>query len=194
MTVDPIPVALAVAEVLEGLRIPYVVGGSVASTLYGEPRTTMDVDLAVQLSSSQVPDLCAALEGDFFVQPEAVAEAAERKAHCNVIHRKTMIKVDMYVRPNEGLYQSEIERAKPTKLQRDPERFARIATPEDTLLQKLRWYREGGEVSERQWRDVVGIFKQQGGRLERDYLERWARELDLEDLLIRVLAQTGESA
>lgn len=193
MSFDPVAVALEVADVLEHLKIEYVIGGSVASTLFGEPRTTMDVDFAVQLTLPRVPELCAALEAGFYVQSEAVVEAAATHSHCNLIHRRSMIKVDLYVRPAEGLYASEIARARRIRLRKDPDAFARVATAEDTLLQKLRWFRGSDGVSERQWRDVLGILKQSQEQLDLAYLERWSHELGLNDLLRRAYLESGVS-
>lgn len=187
MKFDPIAVALEVSAILERHRIPYVIGGSVASTLFGEPRATMDVDFAVQLETELVHPLASALEADFHVQREAMLEATERHSMCNIIHRRSMLKVDMHIRPPEGIYAEEIRRARRLKLRADPEGFADVATPEDTLLQKLRWYQLGGRVSDRQWRDVLGILKVMGDELDGEYLRHWSAELCLSGLLARAL-------
>ena len=191
MDVDPIAVALKVAATLERGAVPYVIGGSVASTLYGEPRATMDVDFALRLARDGVEPLASALEVDFHVQREAMFDAVERLGVFNIIHRRPMIKVDMHVRPGDGIYAEEVRRARRVKLGEGHEDFAQVATPEDTLLQKLRWYRLGGDASDRQWRDVLGILKTMGRDLDRDYLEHWANHLSLRDLLDRALDEAG---
>jgi hypothetical protein len=73
----------------------------------------------------------------------------------------------------------------------EPPAEALVATPEDTLLAKLEWYRSGGEVSERQWRDVLGIMMVQGNKLDLAYLRQWAKELKVSDLLERALLDAG---
>lgn len=188
---DAIEVALIVARALEGLGIPYLVGGSVASTMHGEPRSTLDVDFAIQLEPERAAELCGALGEEFYFDEESVREAARRKGQVNVIHRPSMVKADLYVRPNEGLFASEMARAVLVKLRNTDEATLRVATPEDTLLQKLRRYEAGDRVSDRQWRDVVGILKTRGARLDRQYLEHWADELDLTSLLERALRESG---
>lgn len=191
MDPDPIVVALEVARILERQRIPYVIGGSVASTLYGEPRATMDVDFAVQLDLGQVDSLATSLAADFYVQPDTMRDAVVRRSMFNVIRRGAMLKVDMHVRPPEGIYAEEIRRARRLRLRVDPEGFAAVATPEDTILQKLRWYQLGDHVSDRQWRDVLGDLKVVGGDLDRPYLARWAAHLGLTRLLERALEEAG---
>jgi hypothetical protein len=194
MDVDPIAVAIDVAEALERHHIPYVIGGSVASTLYGEPRATLDVDFAVQLDPEGVGPLASSLESDYYVQREAMLEAVERHSVFNLIHQRLMVKVDMHVRPSEGIYAEEIRRARRLKLRVDPDGFADVATPEDTLLQKLRWYHLGDGASDRQWRDVLGILKVMGDELDREYLERWSEELSVQQLLARALEEARDSS
>lgn len=191
MEFDPIAVALEVARVLDRLGIPYVIGGSVASTLYGEPRATMDVEFAVQLDPDSIEPLASALETDFYVQPEAVRDAVARRSMFNVICRGCMLKVDMHVRPAEGIYAEEIRRAQRLKLRLDPEGFAAVATAEDTVLQKLRWFQLGDCVSDRQWRDVLGILKVRGQELDLEYLECWSKSLGLGELLSRAREEAG---
>jgi len=66
-----------------------------------------------------------------------------------------------------------------------------VASPEDTVLAKLQWYRDGGGMSDRQWNDVLGVLKVQGATLDRSYLNEWARELGITDLLHRALDDAG---
>jgi len=187
----PLELGARVAGLLERLGIPYLIGGSVASSLHGEPRATLDVDIVVHLDRDRVEVLVQALESEFYVDPHSVREAADLGRHFNAIHRQSYLKVDLYARPRSGFFAEEIRRARPLPLGDPPAGFARVATPEDTILQKLRWYRDGNEVSDRQWRDVLGVVKVVGASLDRDHLDRWARELGVEDLLARALDQGG---
>lgn len=185
MHADPVHVALEVAAALERVGVPYLIGGSVASTVWGEPRATLDVDFVVQLDVDQVELLAEALEADFVLERESMREAARQARHCNLIHLAPMLKVDLHVRRDVGHNGEEMRRARRVRLRDDPEGYARVATPEDTVLQKLRWFREEGEVSDRQWRDVLGVIKGSGRELDSAYLERWAEELEVADLLRR---------
>jgi hypothetical protein len=186
---EPLSVALAIGRELDRLGIPYLVGGSVASMLHGEPRTTLDVDFAVHMSTEQARELAAHLSRDFLVQPEALIEAARRESLANVVHKRPFLKIDLHVRPRTGHHAEEMRRAVRMQVGPDAADVLRVATPEDVVLQKLRWYRLGDEVSERQWRDVVGVLKRQTA-LDRAYLERWSVELGVADLLQRALVDS----
>jgi hypothetical protein len=184
-------VAALAARHLERLGIPYVVVGSVASALHGEPRATLDVDLTLRMRSSDVQPLCEALAEEFFVDPAALRESVRTGIACNAIHRASHVKLDLYVRRNEGIYAEELRRAQRIRLTGEAGSEVNVASAEDIVLQKLLWFRRGGEVSDRQWRDVLGVLKARGPALERVYLDEWALELGVADLLIKSLREAG---
>jgi hypothetical protein len=184
-------VAALAARHLERLRIPYVVVGSVASALHGEPRGTLDVDLTLRMRPSDVAPLCQALSEEFFIDPVALRESVRTGIACNAIHRATHVKLDLYVRRNEGIYAAELRRAQRVRLTGEAGSEVNVASPEDVVLQKLLWFRKGGEVSDRQWRDVLGVLKARGAALERAYLDEWAPELGVADLLAKSLREAG---
>jgi hypothetical protein len=184
-------VALRVIETLEDLGIPYHLGGSIASSVHGTPRQTRDVDLAVDLPLSAVPALVSRLQGEFYLDDERIRSAVQRRASFNLIHLGTGLKIDMFVRKGEPFDRSEFQRHAPYRLVQDPPRDVMVSSPEDTILRKLHWYRQGNEVSDRQWSDILGVLKAQGENLDREYLLHWAKELRVDDLLQRALADAG---
>ena len=182
---DPISVALAVAERLEALNVAYVVGGSLASSVHGEPRATRDVDLMAALTPRSARRLAKALTGDFYVDADTASEAVALGGSFNAVHIASAIKVDFFV---AGEDEFEAERLRCRELVSLGTAGLYVDTAEHTLLRKLEWYRRGGEVSERQWRDVQAIVRIQGDRLDRTRLSRWARHLGVTDLLDTVQA------
>jgi hypothetical protein len=191
MPVDAITVTIRVTNVLEKLGVSYFIGGSLASTLYGMVRTTQDSDIIADLSTEHTPLLMDALQNEFYMDDEMIANAIVHHSSFNIIHRESMFKVDVFIPCARTFLKMQFSRARKEILSSDPQMAAVVASPEDTLLAKLEWYRLGGEVSERQWRDVLGILKVQAGTLDVDYLHRMAGELQVEDLLARALKNAG---
>lgn len=185
---ESLEVALRVIEVLEELGIRYHVGGSFASAVHGVPRQTQDIDLVVAIAPADAAALASALAGAFYVDEEEIRDAALRKGSCNLVHLVSAIKVDFFVRGDDPFDLEEFSRSRPEVVRGEPDRRIFVKTPEDTLLRKLHWYRLGGEASDRQWNDALGIARVQEGRLDRDYLSRWAQHLGVGDLLERCLS------
>lgn len=190
MLPEPIAVTIKVTAVLEKLDIPYFIGGSLASTIYGLVRTTQDSDIVAELHPKHVEPFVRALEGEFYVDIESIAEAVSRHSSFNIIHRESMFKVDVFIPQTRQFEKSQLARARRQILSVEPRAEALFSSAEDTLLAKLEWYKLGGEVSERQWRDVLGIIKIQGENLDLDYLRQWAGRLAVGDLLERVLTES----
>lgn len=181
-----------VCAVLERLGIEHVVGGSIASSLVGEPRATIDVDIAVRLSGDRIPGLVVAFEDDFYLSGDAVREAVARRGSFNLIHLETMQKVDLFVLGDEPLDVGQLGRRQ--RLEVAPGTELWVGSPEDQILRKLWWFRLGGEVSERQWRDVVAILRVQASALDDDYLDDTAAAADLVGLLARARGEAETSS
>ncbi len=188
---EPIGVTLLVIDALEALRIPYFIGGSLASTVHGVFRATVGADLVADLYLKHAEPLAQTLSGAFYVDTESIREAIRHRSNFNIIHLETMFKVDVFVLKGRPFDASQFDRRSAQVVATDPERKAYVASAEDTILAKLEWYRKGGEVSEQQWRDVLGVVKEQGDRLDYDYLRQWAIQLGVADLLERALDEAS---
>ena len=192
MILDPIQVALRVAEVLDTMEIRYLVGGSVASSMSGEPRSTLDVDMVVDLGIDDIEPFSRALGDEFHVDSAALARAVKEKSSANLIHFESSVKIDLFVMGGTPLDGQMMERRRKVQVSYDPDRHLYVYTAEDILLQKLRWFRLGEETSERQWRDVLAIVRVQAGALDGEYLARGATVLGVSDLLDRVLRRKND--
>lgn len=184
-------ITLFVTQTLEQIGIVYAVGGSLASSLHGVMRSTLDVDIVADMRLEHILPLVAALAEEFYTDDEMMREAIKRHSSFNLIHYETAFKVDIFVCKLRPFDQMQLERRRTSVIANDPERSIYVTSPEDTVLAKLEWYRLGGEVSDRQWRDILGVLKTRAGELDLDYLHTWARELKVSDLLERVLQEAA---
>jgi hypothetical protein len=184
MTSDIVEVAWAVAAALEAIGADYYIGGSVASSLQATARSTQDIDFVVVLRKGQANPLAAALGPDFSVDTEALDDAIARNWSWNIFHLPTGIKVDLMMRKETPYDLEAFGRRRRFRIDVDIEPF--VKSVEDSILKKLQWYRDGGEVSSTQWRDVVELIRVNRPDLDETYLDRWAPILRIQDLLARV--------
>jgi hypothetical protein len=188
---DPIAIILEVTRILDELEIKYLVVGSVASSLQGFPRATNDADIVVAISEEDLPALFRALKNSFYVDDLVMRRAVQTKRSFNAIHSESLFKIDFYVAGNDPFFDRQLSRRQPVNLRAETTNEVFISSPEDTILAKLSWYRKGGETSDRQWSDVVGVIKVQKTGLDRDYLDEWAHKLSVADLLQSALNDAG---
>lgn len=169
-----------VVGALLSAKARYMLTGSYASSLQGEPRLTHDIDLVVALGP-QASDLLVAEfpAPDFYLDRLSIDDAIARQTHFNLIDVNSGDKVDFWILTDDPFDQSRFSR-------RQSELFqgvqVTVSTPEDTILMKLRWAKMSGG-SEKQMGDVAGVWDLQGEALDREYLEKWAKALDVWDLL-----------
>jgi hypothetical protein len=184
-------ITLFVTQTLEQMGIAYAVGGSLASSLHGVMRSTLDVDIVADMRLEHIPPLVAALAEEFYADDEMMRDAIKRHSSFNLIHYETAFKVDIFICKLRPFDQMQLQRRRTSVIANDPERSIYVTSPEDTVLAKLEWYRLGGEVSDRQWRDILGVLKTRAGELDLVYLHKWARELKVSDLLERALSEAA---
>jgi hypothetical protein len=192
MSSEPVAVTLLVIQALEALDVPYLIGGSLASAVHGVVRATLDTGLVADLRLEHAEPLAQALGETFYVDVAVIHDAIRHRSSFNLIHLETMFKVDVFIPKQRAFDRAQFERRTKQVIATDPERTAYVASAEDIVLAKLEWYQMGGQVSERQWRDVLGVLKVQGNRLDLAYLQRGADELGVADLLTSALAEAGQ--
>lgn len=182
----------AVAHALDVAGAPFVVGGSFASSVQGVPRSTQDVDLIAELSPERVGDFVRELGERFYADEPRIRDGVARRSSFNVIDLGNGFKADVYLAAGDELGRQQFARRQWIEV--DAGFTLPFASPEDVVLQKLRWFALGGLVSERQWLDAVGVVRVQGERLDRAYLGRWAVELGITDLVARALDEGDADA
>lgn len=180
-----------VLAALDRLEIPFFVGGSVASGSYGLPRQTNDIDIVADFRGVDIGEFCGLLGRDFYVDEVTVREAIQAGRPFNAIHLQAALKFDFFPAGEEDFVQSELARRRYTVsvVPGLEEIEFPVSSAEDAVLAKLIWFRTGGEVSERQWHDILGILKVQADQMEREYLNSWADKLSVAELLERALLE-----
>jgi hypothetical protein len=181
-----------VLDVLEALGVRHFIGGSIASSAHGLVRASIDVDIVAELRPEHAERIVTALSDGYYVSEERVRDAIARRASFNLIHLESMLKVDIFVAKDRPFDRRAMDRARPLSIGEKGDRAIPLASAEDVVLAKLEWYRRGGEVSERQWTDVIGVLQGGGESLDYSYLRAGALELSVSDLLARALTDAGQ--
>lgn len=184
---EPLQIAIQIAEVLQDLNIQYMVGGSLASSLYGIPRTTQDIDIVADIKMEQVPIVTNLLKNDFFIDKDLFRKSLSMKSSFNMIHLKSMFKVDIFFMKNEEAAVEEMSRRKRFDVSEEKTHNIFLSSAEDIVVHKLYWYQLGEMVSDRQWNDALGVLKVQGENLDYDYLKKAADRMNVSDLLSKAL-------
>ncbi|HEY6723042.1 MAG TPA: hypothetical protein VI197_03395 [Polyangiaceae bacterium] len=179
---NAIDIALKAASALTSVGAEYFLGGSLASSLQGEPRATNDIDFVIALPVGLTKALRDALGSDFEVDTDMLRDALLHARSANAFYLSVVTKIDFFGRGYEPFDESEFSRRRAVVVRASGETLV-VKSAEDTVLRKLLWFREGGEVSEKQWRDIVSVLRISGASMDDAYLTSWASRLDLEVLL-----------
>lgn len=177
-------------DVLDSLDIPYAIGGSIASSVYGRVRFTQDADINVIALAGKAEGFYAAIERDFYISKEAMHQAISRRGSFNVIHVASAFKIDIFIRADEDFDRQLFLRRNRVKLDESLDHLFDVVSAEDILLLKLQWYEASGCISERQWSDALGIVAVQGDLLDTEYLRDFAGRLGLVATLEKLMEES----
>lgn len=172
---------LKIAKILNKKHIPYAVTGGYAVSIWGRPRSTFDLDIVIGLFKEQVSDLALALrkiKSVTYIDENMIYESIKSIGEFNLFHGGSGIKVDFWVIGKDSFSQASLKRRKPIRIGKEKIYFI---SPEDLILSKLRWYQI--TPSSRQLEDVESIFKISKDVLDTSYLTKWAKELNVSELL-----------
>ncbi|MGE3172759.1 MAG: hypothetical protein AB7O97_09035 [Planctomycetota bacterium] len=187
---DPLAVAQAVATAFEQAGIRYILGGSLASTAHGEPRTTLDVDFAADLDPAGFERWAPRIEPEFLVDSEWALDEIRRRGSFQMLHRTAIVRVDVFVPEWTGMHLWKWQHRRRMTLHATAPGID-VTSAEGIVVQKLLWYRDGGGVSERQWRDVLGVLKAQRTGLDRSAVRSQSERLGLVELFERAEREAG---
>lgn len=183
-TADLVAALRPVTGAFDALAVRYFLGGSIASSAHGIARASLDADVVAELGPDHVEPLVRRLGGAYYAPVDQMHRAVVERRSFNLIHLTTMFKIDVFVSKGRSFDRSAADRARPHAIGDTDEYTVLVATAEDTILAKLESFQLGGETSERQWWDIVGVLKVTDGA-DRDYLRKWAATLNLTELLER---------
>ena len=185
----PLSVLSQITSILEQQGITYILVGSFASSLHGMYRSTADIDILADITTERVRPLFEALRDSFYVDEHIMREAVAQSRSFNAIHFESVFKVDIFVAGSHEFVVAQLNRRILRRVSPDKDEAVYIATAEDTVLAKLKWYRAGNETSGTQWNDVLGVLATSRDNLDRKYLDKWAARLGLTDLLQRAFTE-----
>ncbi|MFO0850359.1 MAG: hypothetical protein U0871_17635 [Gemmataceae bacterium] len=188
---EAVRVTAEVMSALKGLGVRCALGGSFASTVHGDPRSTQDADVMAEPFPGREESLASVLGPVYYLNTDTVREANRRRSGFNIIHTTTGFKVDVFIQKVRSFDASVLDRRSPHPFTPEPSDTLDVVSPEDSILLKLEWFRIGGEISDRQWGDIQGVMRTQADRLDLAYLHKWADEIGVGDLLAKALAEAG---
>jgi hypothetical protein len=178
---------------LEKLGVRYYIGGSVASSKFGYARMTQDIDLVANLLPQHVHSFVDTMQKDYYVNKQTVSDAVARRSCFNLIHYSSIFKIDIFASKNRDYDRQAMDRCRKQPLIKDdPTTIFSVAAVEDVILAKCEWYRLGDEASTQQWNDILKVLEVQQNHVDRDYLQKWAVELHVADLLERAWKEIKE--
>jgi len=187
---DPISITRLVADQFDKLGIPYFVAGSLASSLHGIPRATADSDIVAGIENQHIHSLVQELKADFYVDEGSIKRAVRNQSSFNLIHLSTIFKVDVFILKADVYSKEEMARREKHRVTEKKGEELYLASAEDIILSKLQRYKSSGEVSDRQWTDVLGVLRVQGKNLDIEFLKDAAAKRGLENLLQDALAES----
>ncbi len=176
-------------DILESLGITYVIGGSVASSIYGKVRFTQDTDMTVEPFESKADEFFRLVRSDFYISSDAMQQALRQKSSFNVVHLESAFKIDVFIQKDTEFEKQLFPRRKFMKLSDRFEKAFSIVSAEDIILLKLRWYRQTDCSSEKQWEDVLSVLEVQKDELDLGYLKKWAGVLRIDQLLANAISE-----
>ncbi len=189
------PLELAVlkgfADILEGLGIVYAIGGSIASSAYGRVRFTEDADVMVEHFGNKAEQFVGLLKGSYYVSEQAIQQALLQRCSFNIIHIKSAFKIDVFVCKDDVFDRQMMVRRQMLKLSDSLDKLFALVSPEDIILLKLEWYKEGGCTSQRQWDDIAGVLEVQRDKLDFEYVKKWSAVLGINELLEKAMSESG---
>ena len=177
------PAIKVFVDILDELKIPYAIGGSVASSIYGQVRFTQDADVSVASFDSRIAEFCQAVESGFYVSQQAVQQAHQNASSFNVIYLDSAFKIDVFIISDDPFKKQVLLRRKKIDFEDGSDRMYDFVSPEDIILLKLQWYTDGGATSQKQWNDILGVLKNRQDKMDMNYLRDWASKLSILDLL-----------
>ena len=186
---SPAEVLRRIVQVLDDLGVPYMVGGSFASSIHGIPRMTQDADLVVDILPRHAVLLTRAVEEDFYVDAGSIRDAIRKRSSFNIIHLDSMFKVDLFVLTDREYDRASFARRRKIPFFGAEQAPLAVCAPEELVVTKLEWYERGGRASERQYRDVLGVIATQAraGTFDRTHAQELAEQLGVADLLAQAL-------
>ena len=177
-------------DILESLGITYVIGGSVASSIYGKVRFTQDADMTVEPFEGKADEFFRLVRSDFYISSDAMQQALRQKSSFNVVHLESAFKIDVFIQKDTEFEKQLLSRRKFMKLSDRFEKAFSIVSAEDIILLKLRWYQQTGCSSQKQWKDILAVLEVQKDELDLGYLKKWAGVLKIDQLLANAITET----